>query len=206
MTDPQNEVIAGLISRLYYTQAGIGPSVQTQIEVPRALLAIADQSAEARDKIIQALIELIEDTADGGEDTAFSIASDLLGKLKATEAIDTLVKYLDYQPGKIGSSLNYRPAVKGLIQIGEAIIPKVKEALISGKSVLAESNQRLRNNAVTALLHIGGAQARGVLERAYSMHQDENLRDWIRFAIGKIDRAEAEKGSYVTRPRPGNLI
>src|SRR5215471_18329695 len=98
MTDPQNEVIAGLISRLYYTQAGIGPSLQSQIEIPKALLAIADQSAEARDKIIRSLIELIEDTADGGEDRAFSIASDLLGKLKAVEAIDTLVKYLDYQP------------------------------------------------------------------------------------------------------------
>ena len=70
------------------------------------------------------------------------------------EAIDVLVKYIDYQPGRIGTSLRYKPAVRGLIQIGEVAISKITEALMSGRSELHKSNNRLRQNA-----NAGAAQA-----------------------------------------------
>src|SRR2546429_477539 len=115
------EEVGELIDRLYPSLIGeviSGPTIDTQRHVPEELLRIAAQSAEDRQAVICALIKRIEDDADGGADAVFYTASDLLGQLKAIEAIDVLVKYIDYQPGRIGTSLRYKPAVRGLIQIG----------------------------------------------------------------------------------------
>lgn len=182
-----------------------GPSVQAQQEIPGTLLAMSQQSTEARDKIIRTLINAIEEDADGGADTAFRTACDVLGKLKAVEAIDTLVKYIDYQPDRIGTSLHYKPSVKGLIQIGEPAIPKIAHALEFGKSVLHPNNRHLRHNAVIALMHIDGTESKDALVRAYARENDERVKESLEFAIRTIELADAEKESSVIRIKTGNI-
>lgn len=208
MSDEQSQEISSLLSQLYSTEIEgtfYSPSAQAQQEVPRALLAIANESGGNRDKVIRALIKSLKDDADGGEDFAFYTACDLLGKLKAVEALDTLVEYLDYQPDRIGASLYYKPSVKGIIQIGEPAIHKLEKAVQEGKSVLhPHNNSLLRSNAVTALSHIGGIQAKAALERTYALEKDEQLKEWIEFGIRQIEMASAEKQSGVTRVRPGD--
>lgn len=163
MIDKMSEEITHLLNQIYSTESNgtiHGPTVEAQKEVPGALLAIANQSAEARDELIRALIKALEKDSDGGADSAFRIVCDLLGKLKAVDAIDTLVKYIDYQPDRMGLSLHYKPSVKGLIQIGEPAVPKIAQTLEFGKSVLHPNNYLLRYNAVTALMHIGGTKSK----------------------------------------------
>jgi len=208
MIDKMSEGITHLLNQIYSTEINgtiYGPTVQAQQEVPDALLAIAKQSVEARDKIIRALINALEQDADGGADTAFRIACDVLGKLKAVEAIDTLVKYIDYQPDTYGSSLHYKPSVKGLIQIGEPAVPKIEQTLAFGKSVLHPNNNQLRYNAVTALIHIGGTKSKDALERAYALENDGPVKEWLEFAIRQIDTAAAEREGSVTRVRAGDV-
>jgi len=170
------------------------------LEVPAALISIANQSSEARDSVISAMIQLLNDSSDG-DDTGFYLAVDVLGILKAVEAVDLLVKYLDYQPGFTGTSLLSKPAVRGLIQIGEAAIPRITEALMSGKSVLHEDDYWFRYNARTALLHIGGVQAQETLKRVYDVEKDERLRGWVERTISEINRANRDDH----RPRPAEI-
>ena len=155
------------------------------------------------------LIKALEEDADGGADIAFRVACDVLGKLKAVEAIDTLVKYIDYQPDRMGMSLNYKPSVKGLIQIGERAIPQIGQTLEFGTSLLHSNNNRLRFNAVTALTYIGGSISKDALERAYSLQSDERVKESIEFAIREIDAAAAEKETSMRRStrarRPGDI-
>jgi hypothetical protein len=202
MGDAQSEEIDDLLNELYCTQVGsttYGPSARVQQQVPMALVSIANRSPEARDKVIRGLIELLEENANGGEDIAFYTACELVGKLRAVEAIDTLVKYVDYQPDRIGASLNYKPAVKGLIQIGEDAIPKVAEAFMSRKSHLHRNNHLLRVNAMTALKHIGGTQAKKALETVCSVEQDARFKEWLQQAIQDVERGGRTKGNVVIR-------
>ncbi|MEK6304445.1 MAG: hypothetical protein AABO41_27465 [Acidobacteriota bacterium] len=200
MKNAETEEIDSLIDRLFSTQAGntsYGPSPQAQQQVPTALLSIANRSADAKEKVIRALIKLLEDNADGGEDIAFYNACGLLGELRAVEAIDTLVKYIDYQPGHIGTSLNSKPAVKGLILIGEAAIPKIAEALMSHTSHLHPNDHLLLLNAIAALRNIGGAQAKQALETASSVEQDARSKEMMELAIQDIMRAGGSTSNVV---------
>lgn len=159
-------------------------------EVPEALLSIANRSPAAREKVVLALIELIEEIADGGADAAFYITCEMLGKLEAVEAIDILVKYLDYYPARISPSLRSKPSVNGLIQIGQPAVQKIGQALMTGKSVLHSNNHTLRANALTALAYIGGECAKNVLKKAYAAEVSEEVRGWISVTISEIESAE----------------
>ncbi|HJP95739.1 MAG TPA: hypothetical protein VJ843_00010 [Candidatus Saccharimonadales bacterium] len=205
MGEKESDEITHLLNQLYSTEregAIYHPNADTRREVFSALLAIAQKSPEARSQVIRALIQLLEQDADGGANTAFFLACDLLGELKALEAIETLVRYIDYEPGRISTSLHYMPAVRALIEMGKAAVPKLAEALVSGKSVLRANDHTLRYYAGNALLHIGGTQAKEALEMAYSQSTEEE-REWLRFAIEEIERGEAERQSGVTRVRIG---
>jgi hypothetical protein len=191
------EEITELINRLYLREVGdkiCGPTAEDQLEVPQLLLTLADQSTETRDRVIQALIDSLEYSADG-DDRAFYIVSDLLGKLRAVEAIDALVKYIDYQPARMGLSLNSAPAVRGLIRIGEKAVPQIGEALISGKSLLHEGEYLLRWHAVRALMHIGGDQSKAILRKARLEVADDRLKGSIEFALQQIEAKEAKRAS-----------
>lgn len=201
MTDVPGDNISAQLDQLYATEIGgtfYGPSGEVQRQVPEALFAIAGQSSEAKDQVINALIQLLEEDADGGADEAFRIACDLLTKLGAVEAIDTLVKYIDYQPGIIGASLYHRPAVKALVQFGEAAIPKIGEALIAGESRLCENNHLLRHNALTALVHIGGSHSLQMLEAARLIEGDEMFKASIEQAIQDLGRPCAPRNDNTT--------
>lgn len=208
MIDTISEGITHLLSQLHFNEIDgtiYGPTVEAQKEVPGALLAIANQSAEARDEVIRALIKALEEDADGGADTAFRIVCDVLGKLKAVDAIDTLVKYIDYQPDRMGLSLHHKPSVKGLIQIGEPAVPKIAQTLEFGKSVLHPNNYLLRYNAATALMHIGGKRSKDALERAYAIENDERRKAWLEFAVRHVDKADAEEEGSVTSVRAADI-
>ncbi len=102
--------------------------------------------------------------------------ADLLGELRATEAIGELVKRLDYNDGTVGLSNAHWPAVRALIKIGEPAVPELARALNEGTVLI-------RGFAAGALGQIGGSQAKQALERALGTERDESVRESIRRAL-----------------------
>lgn len=135
------------------------------------ILSIAKQSAENRVRIVHELTALLSQrqTPHG---TWYDVA-DLLGDLRATEAIGELVKQLDYNNGILGLSNAHWPAVRALIKIGDAAVPELAKAL-------KEGTVSIRGFAALALGQIGGPQARGALERALEIEKDQSVRASIR--------------------------
>jgi hypothetical protein len=67
-----------------------GPSLEVQREVPARLLEVASESAESRAEVIERLLDVVEDPAAQDESPiafAWMTAVEVLGKLKATEAL-----------------------------------------------------------------------------------------------------------------------
>ena len=108
-------------------------------------------------------------------------ASDMLGMLKATEAIDVLIRYLDFSDRITGLSISHRPAVKALVQIGDAAVPRLTHALFNKDSPT-------RGQAAEALGHIGGGSARRGLRRALRTETNAYVIDGIKRALKLMAR------------------
>ena len=169
-----------------------GPRGEVQTQVKQKLLILAQESPELRDKVIHALIDVLEDLSRHKKFTGYSAvwfcASDLLGELAAVEALDILVRHLDYNPGHTTLSLSMWPTVRAVIKIGEPAIPKLEEALFK-----AESSFTYRSNAAKALGMIGGNRAKEILERASSTETNEYVLREIANSLSYILRKTSEK-------------
>ena len=93
--DKTSQAIKGLASR----------SSRTRSRAQKKLLEIAKESTSSRGQVIRKLIELLEKP--GTEYDTWYAAADLLGELKSTEALGTLIKYLDRNNGTIGLSSSH---------------------------------------------------------------------------------------------------
>jgi HEAT repeat protein len=142
--------------------------------------------------VIHRLIEVLEDARDimeKGRYQAWYDAAAILGELRAAEAIDVLVKYLDFTDGIVGFPLANRPAVNALVRIGEPAVPKLISTLLEGEGT------RIRINAAEALGFIGDRHAREGLGRAVVSEQDKSVAYEIRRALSLISRRRLAKRS-----------
>jgi PBS lyase HEAT-like repeat len=106
-TQGHDNEIGDLIRGLHPKHSGgniYGPSPKTQGEVQKKLLSISRRSAESRERVIHALIDLLQYSLNQGlcYSSTWYAGAEILGRLKATEAIDILIKNLDYTIGKLG--------------------------------------------------------------------------------------------------------
>jgi hypothetical protein len=110
--------------------------------------------------------------------------SHLLGDLKATEALDLLIKNLSFTDG---SSINvtHYPAMEGVIMIGQPGISKLGSALRRN----AETSYRF--NAVFCIAQIGGREATQELRRALSSEPDLCIRRFINVSIEVLNNSGA---------------
>ncbi|HTG14917.1 MAG TPA: HEAT repeat domain-containing protein, partial [Blastocatellia bacterium] len=185
--------ISELVTKLYNTKTnGIiyGPDLLIQQSVQNELLMMALRSTEVRNQVIHALISMLEASEKEGQDSqigfpAWQCAAKVLGKLRATEAIDILVRNLDYQAPLVtmSSSLNMAEAVTN---IGDPAIPKLTEALKTGR-------RSVRAYAATALGGIGGEQARQTLERAVATETDGLVVAWIKRTLFVMSERSLDK-------------
>lgn len=129
------------------------PSIQTQQDVHDSLLRIANQTSGSRSEVVEALLQVLEDPQAREESPIayrWTIAVDVLGELKAVEAIDILIKNLDRtgQPG-VCISLSYHPVARALAKIGEPAVPQLIEVLSSS------SDEDIRSQAEVAIVNVG---------------------------------------------------
>jgi hypothetical protein len=156
-----------------------GPTLEVQKEVPRRLIEIANQSPEARCRVIQALMREVDNPDEEVSlvATGWINAVGLLGKLKAIEAVDFLVKNICETGSAILVSIHFRPTFSAVINIGEPAIPRLTEALLS------DERPHVRREAAWALVEIGGQQAKAALELGVTAELDEDVRKEVRRAL-----------------------
>jgi HEAT repeat protein len=186
--EAEPDEIKALINELNPTRTGNsrkGPSLQTQAQVESKLLELANESAEDRARVIHRLIEVVKDPV--ARDvwpvaTAWMMCVDLLGELKATEAIEVLIENMDHtgQNGVI-MSIHIRPVSKALRRIGEAAAPKLEQAL-------ADATPSVKIEAARALFDIQGRNAKRTLESAYEKEKDDEVKLVIKDVLDRIER------------------
>lgn len=185
--DPNDEILS-LIRRLRPVRNGnntTGPSVEDQRQIPGQLLKIAGQSAESRAQVIDELMDFVDDISAKEEimiATAWMTAVDVLGDLKATEAVEVLVNNLDHtgQNGLI-MSIHIHPVYSALVKIGEPAVPKLVEAL-------AHPNPFIRTEAVWVLYSIQKGRAKEAIEAAIKKETDEEIKRTFKGVLDRIDR------------------
>ncbi len=89
----------------------------------------------------------------------WSEATDILGRIKATEALDTLIGCLDCNDGRFGLSLGRFPAALAVLRFGEMSIPKLSAAL-------RHKNPMVRHKAAEVLYAMGGDTAKQEVKKA----------------------------------------
>ena len=162
--DETSQAIKGLASR----------DDETREQSQKRLLEIAKSSTASRGRVIRDLIGLLE--APGTRFNTWSAATEILGELKSTEALDSLVKHLDKNDGTAGLSSSHFPALRAVINIGQPAVPKLATALFKSKP-------SIRRLAAQGLGTIGGKQAKDTLERALKTEKDEQVVWAIRTAL-----------------------
>lgn len=146
------------------------------------LRSLAKESDESREQVIRTLIELVEQSNERSRLTsgvhydAWSFAVELLGELKATESIDALIACIDCNDGIEGLSLTHHPALKAIITIGPAAIPRLTEAL-------RNAPPETRRYSALALGMISEPEAKAALESALPLEQDNDVLTCIKIAL-----------------------
>jgi hypothetical protein len=193
-----------------------GPSIETQQEVHDSLLSLANQTSESRYEIIEALLQVLEDPkakTEGVIAERWTAAVNVLGELKAPEAIDVLVRNLD-QTGQNGicMSLGYHPVARALARIGEPAIPRLmavwsssddetichqaevaivnigEPAIPNMQEALYRGDARTRGKAALVLAWIGGEDAGLAIKHAIMIEKDQEALKELKKALREIRR------------------
>ena len=99
--------------------------------------------------------------------------SQLLGELRAVEALDLLISHLDLTNGFHSSSMVFQPALLGVRQMGQVAIPKLALALQQ------HAKPSIRLGAAYCLTEIGGVAAMNVLARAQEGERNSCVANFI---------------------------
>jgi HEAT repeat protein len=111
---------------------------------------------------------------------------ELLGTIRAVEAIDDLIECLDCNHGVFSLSPDVFPATRAIIQIGDQAIPALSRA-IEDKTPLE------RYLAAVALAQIGGEKAQVVLEKAARREKDKQLAIDFRNLLKNLNNSNKPK-------------
>jgi HEAT repeat protein len=155
---------------------------ENEVERGEAKEGLRSLARKSRQQIVNELIKLMEGsepklriTSQAHYD-AWSFAAELLGELKATEALDVLIACISCNNGIHGLSAYRFPAFRALITIGPEAVPRLISAL-------SDSNASTRSRAALALGEIGGTDATKALENALVSERNQDVVISIQIAL-----------------------
>src|SRR5215204_2936254 len=149
------------------------------------LKADANQSVTCRKQVITNLLSAMDQpnldfTAGTPQFYVWHYGTQLLGELKAVEALDILIANFDRHDGS-GFPLNHYPALGGVIKMGEIALPKLG-------AVLRDNPDRyIRRHAVFCIAQIGGESADKILRQALHAESDPCVALCIRASLIAFD-------------------
>ncbi len=145
------------------------------------------QSKSFRSRILPELLGLAEkkpSKAEGQDWNRWADSVQLLGLMKATEAVLVLVDKIDLNDGTVGFSLAHYPAAAALTSIGEPSIQSLSAAL-------QRKRTSARSLAARALSEIGGPKALHALEDAEPKEADPEIKLFMRQAISRLRASQS---------------
>ena len=151
------------------------------------LLAKSGESQRCRAEVVAALMKALDRpnldfTADRDSYYLWRYGAELLGELKATEALDLLIPRLVLvNKMAFSTSMNHQPALKGVVKMGAAAIPKLDAALRSNPDT------GVRFYSVVCIAMIGGPGAASSLREASNSESDECVRHIISVSLANFD-------------------
>jgi len=184
----QNQTATGEASKLLQKLQSADDLNRKQAK--KELGALARGSSEGREEAIRELIKLVEGSDDRLRLTskahyeAWESAVELLGELKATEAIDSLIACIDCNDGTGGLSFDRYPALKALTKLGAAAVPKLTAAL-------SDPRFNTRKYAALALGEIRDPSATPALEQALLMEQNPEVVASLKIALRTLKTEES---------------
>jgi hypothetical protein len=152
------------------------------------LLEISGKSYQCRGEIIRALVKAMDQpNVDFRSDPrifhVWRYGGEILGDLKAVEALDLLISHLSRTGWTFSTSMKHQPALKAVIKIGEPAIPKLDEVLRQ------HSDVQMRHSAVYCIASIGGPAAVQTLKNALPLETDKCVSRFIRISLESFDKA-----------------
>lgn len=167
-----SQPVALLVEDLY------SPVQATASAAKLELLRVSRSSPQSRTEVVGRLLGVLDDprAQEIRYSRAWYASAEILGDLRAEEAIEPLVRHLDYSNGVTGLSVSNLPAVSALIKIGKAAVPALSVAL-------TDSTPSKRLAAARALGGIGGADSSAALKAASKAEQDKTVQFYIAQAL-----------------------
>jgi len=146
------------------------------------LLNVAHESDACKQAIVRALIVAMDQPNLDFERHISNYylwreGSQLLGELRAVEALDLLISHLDLTNGFHSSSMAFQPAILGVRQMGQAAIPKLAVALQK------HAKPSIRLAAAYCLTDIGGVAAMNSLKRAKERESNSCVANFIQVSL-----------------------
>ncbi len=150
------------------------------------LLNVAAESESCRAEVISVLMKAMDQPNLNFRDDPASLqlwrwGAEVLGDLKATEALDLLISHLNLTGWTFSMSMSHQPALGGVIKIGPAAIPKLDQILKHS------SDPTMRHSAVYCIATIGGLSAVTSLEESLRSESDRCVRRFIKASLDSFD-------------------
>lgn len=155
-------------------------------EIKESFLNESRKSTVCRQSLIESVVRTMDRPVSSYKDKAdrFNIwrsGADVLGYLKATEAVDFLVAHLDFSNDMFSTSMSQQPALRAVIEIGESAIPKLSDVLRH------HPDWGMRMYAVYCISGIGGPAAVRALKEALPSESDACVKPFIQVSIKTLD-------------------
>jgi len=152
------------------------------LQARNILLGTARQSSDCRQLVIRSLMKAMDqpDLDFERQPSSYFLwreGSQLLGELKATEALDLLISHLNLTNGFHSSSMTFQPAILGVRQMGQPALPKLALALQQNPSA------GVRMAAVYCLTEIGGLSAMNALKQAQVGERSSCVNNYIKISL-----------------------
>src|SRR5215216_1011513 len=168
------------------------------------LLNVANESNACKQAIVQALmVAMDQPNLDFERHTSdyylWREGSQLLGELRAVEALDLLISHLDLTNGFHSGSMVFQPAILGVRQMGQAAIPKLALALQQ------HAKPSIRLAAAYCLADIGGVAAMNALTRAQEGESNSCIANFIRVSLKTFSYKTKSGISFDNKAPQANL-
>jgi hypothetical protein len=158
-------------------------------QIKESLLNESQKSSVCRQALIESVVRTMDRPLSSNADKAeqadrFNIwraGADVLGYLKATEAVDFLVDHLGFTTGPFSMMMSQQPALHAVTAIGESAIPKLSDTLRH------HPNWKMRLDAVYCISFIGGPSAVRALKEALPSESDVCVKPFIEVSIKTLD-------------------
>jgi len=159
------------------------------------LFRASQRSVKCRKKVIKGVLAMMAEPSidikgSQKDRSLWQEGSILLGDLKATEALDLLIRHLDMDDGEWSVTMRDIPALDGVIRMGNYAVPKLSFTLFNSP------DRSIRQHVVYCLSFIGGRAARATLKQALKSESDACVRQFIAISIRGLDSNYKKRSGF----------